>query len=449
MKTTYMKILRALTLSVVALTGAAWGQMCVAPSNLITWIYEDSLVTGWGISGSWNSSTITNASGVGQTGATAIQTVFQNAWGGVGLYKINTDLTYVSGLQFRIRVDQPTDIQVGIHRTATNSVDKWVSTSQYIYPFQPFQSVQFVGGQWYKVFIPLLDLQLSTTDNTIKGFVFMSSNATTMYIDDVQMIQTFLKFPLQCSNADANCAGAAVDYRTKGAYTPSSVVSVMDHSMKKNAGNPFYSFGSDSNSLDGVVVAWTGETGTSTVASPTAPRGCYPMSGGGIFAVAGTYASDATCGTTKLNYDDHPGYDYRAELRTPVYAAASGVVVNSEGDICYRNNLQGSGTCSSDWGAVGVDAGNGYIYQYLHLDSILTQYKVPGASVTEGALVGYTGHTSAPGTSLPDHFHFEVLKKVTANGVTTYKMVDPYGWASGGVDPLQVITGEPNVRLWK
>ncbi len=438
MNTTRWNFVRAFLLALIALSSSVWGQSCPAPTtNGPTWIYEDGFGQGWSVSGAWSSNTITTATGVGQVGPFAIKTDFQSAWAGTGLYKTgDADISKVTALAFRVRMEQSGDLLVGIHRSATNTVDKWVSVpSGYI---TPYQSTPFVPGQWVNVFIPLLDLQISTTDNTIKGFVFQSSIATTMYLDDVMLVNAFLKFPLDCS---ANgCPAGSVDYRTTGAYTLSSVVSVMDHSMKLNPSSGQYPYGSDSTSLDGVVLSWTGELGNSNPSNPIAGRGCYPNVNGVPFSVMGTYTSDS-CTTSKLNYDDHPGFDYRAGYGTPVKAAAAGHILSIEGEKCYKNNFA---SCAG-MGAVGIDHANGYITQYLHMDPNTITVSA-GAYVIQGQIIGYSSDTGVAGSP---HLHFEVLWKASSSTTNNYKMVDPYGWNGTGIDSLQTLTGVKNYRLWK
>lgn len=239
----------------------------------------------------------------------------------------------------------------------------------------------------------------------------------------------FLSFPLNCG--DVNCA---FNYSQR-AYTPSSINSVLDHQMTTAYLPP-----------DGTVTAYTGETGTGT------PRGqgCYPKVGGGSFSVNGLYrgTNDGCQPAEGLNYDGHPGYDYRASMNTPVKAAAGGNVVNVRNvvtgtyDICVPKGIPAG--CSA-WGYVGIDHGNGYVTQYGHLSR--TNNLAPGQHVNEGDLIGWSGQTSPP-PQVPPHLHFEVLK-VNQGAPYGYSFVDPYGWEGTGIDPLEQITGIKNVRLWK
>lgn len=238
-----------------------------------------------------------------------------------------------------------------------------------------------------------------------------------------------LGFPLDCSTPA--CSGTGNITYTAGAYTAGSVVSVVDHSMTN-----VYA------SEDGIVTAWNGEKGQGVAVN----QGCYPKVGGGTFSISGTYVGSSPSFINCLNYDSHPGYDYKAAYGTPVKAAAAGTVVNfnSTGQGCIPKGLPAG--CVA-WGAVGIGHGNGYVTQYLHLSTILVS---SGAVITKGQVIGYSGNT-AP-VSLGAHLHFETLKQVSGSSGTSvndYKVVDPYGWTASDADPLEAVTGIKNVCLWE
>lgn len=218
----------------------------------------------------------------------------------------------------------------------------------------------------------------------------------------------------------------------QGAYTAGKVTSVVDHQM-----NSVYSF-------DGTVLAFTGEKGVGTPVN----QGCYSKLGGGSFSVAGTYLGGGGCPVTKLNYDGHPGYDYYALSGTEVKASAYGRVVNFNGSICIPKGI--SAGCAA-WGAVGIDHGNGYITQYMHLSSVSTRIAA-GVEVREGDVIGFSGNKAPVGITVGAHLRFEVLKRTTVStpdNINNYKVVDPYGWTGSGSDPLQNVTQVQNVRIWK
>lgn len=241
----------------------------------------------------------------------------------------------------------------------------------------------------------------------------------------------FLSFPLDYGDVDH-----AFKY-LKGAYTPSSINSVLDHQM-----TTVYA-------TDGTVTAYTGETGK----GPPKSLGCYPKVGGGSFSVNGLYnGTDDGCKPAQgLNYDGHPGYDYVTEIGLPVKAAAAGTVVklyNAKTDTydrCIPKGIDAEGEGCNAWGFVGIDHGNGYVTQYGHLSQIDV---VAGQEVKEGEQIGLSGQTS-PSKKVGPHLHFEVLK-LNQGASYGYSVVDPYGWeGTDPNDPLSQITLIKNVRLWK
>lgn len=251
-----------------------------------------------------------------------------------------------------------------------------------------------------------------TTPSSQKPFLLVS------YVDPPT--SQFLSFPLP------------VSLYPQGAYTAGKVTSVLDHQMTNVYG------------ADGTVLAFNGERGVGIAI----PQGCYLKPGGGSFSIGSMYVGTPNDGCTVnfLNYDDHPGYDYSAVTGTEVRASTSGVVINFNGSRCV---LKGISEGCVAWGAVGIDHGNGYITQYLHLSRVDV---VVGQTVSEGQLIGLSGMVSPPNKPVPAHFHFEVLKRVatsTPDNINNYKVVDPYGWTGSGSDPLQGVTQVQNIRLWK
>jgi murein DD-endopeptidase MepM/ murein hydrolase activator NlpD len=86
----------------------------------------------------------------------------------------------------------------------------------------------------------------------------------------------------------------------------------------------------------------------------------------------------------------HMGLDFPAEVGTPIYAAAGGIVVARDWHPAYGNLLE-------------IDHGNGLVTRYAHCASI----DVPlGALVKRGQVVAKVGNT---GRSTGAHLHFEVL----------------------------------------
>jgi hypothetical protein len=198
-----------------------------------------------------------------------------------------------------------------------------------------------------------------------------------------------------------------------------TINSVFDHSMVVT------------HAVDGVVTAYTGETGLSQfgsdlyaaevagqshliVSGALADVG-YKNSAGTAFKVNGHYSGDLY-----LYYDGHAGVDFRTidqaiNGQVNALAAASGTVRIVVG---------------SQFNTIIIDHGNGWSTHYLHLSKRLV---VEGAQVRAGDIIGITG---AAGTNAP-HLHFEVQRY----GIP----VDPYGWSGAGQDPY---TRAANRLLW-
>jgi murein DD-endopeptidase MepM/ murein hydrolase activator NlpD len=85
----------------------------------------------------------------------------------------------------------------------------------------------------------------------------------------------------------------------------------------------------------------------------------------------------------------HEGLDFTAETGTPIYAAASGIVLSASATSGYGN-------------LVVVDHGSGLITRYAHTSQMLVH---PGEKVEKGQLIAKVGST---GRSTGPHLHFEV-----------------------------------------
>ena len=138
------------------------------------------------------------------------------------------------------------------------------------------------------------------------------------------------------------------------------------------------------------------------------------------------YVGTLGTGLTTLNYDGHPGYDYRVPIGTTVFAAASGAVI-----VAHNVDDDASGK----WVRILHD--NGYLTQYLHLNDINVSV---GQNINAGSSIGHSGNTGG----VAPHLHFEVKKIVGSDSVS----FDPYGWQGIGTDPYTALTGIVNVKLW-
>jgi len=245
----------------------------------------------------------------------------------------------------------------------------------------------------------------------------------------------FLQFPLH-GCADSGCT---VDYTAHGAYTANALNSMLDHSMKLNS-NSYYPYGTlSSGGGDGRITAFNGESVAGTPKS--SDNTCI---GGTIYIhpdwnPSARMTNDSGCGSGYSSYDEHPGYDYKADAGKPVYAAASGTVLST---TCYLGNM--GGTCSA-WGAVGIDHGNGYVTQYIHMNTVLVS---AGQSISAGQQIGTVGN-KCYNCSVGAHLHFEVRHNGPTIGAETKPIVDPYGWVGGGSDPLYSAPYVTPQNLWQ
>lgn len=272
---------------------------------------------------------------------------------------------------------------------------------------------------------------LTTLSFVALGFVSTSASA-----------QAFLAFPLECDQPAKSCK---FKY-SKGAYTPGTVNSVLDHSMKKNASGAWPYGKLSSSGGDGVIVAFTGEraNGTGNSRDETCIKGKITLNRVRPIDERRDLVKQGVCptGVTGFaSYDEHPGYDYRAAIGTTVKAAAAGRVLNIKGQRCYIGNI---GSLCENWGWIGIDHGNGYITQYGHMSRIDL---AAGDAVKAGQVIGLSGDTGVRGSP---HLHFEVLKKVNSE----YYYVDPYGWTglTTGLmknDPLYSVSKTGSAILWK
>ena len=86
----------------------------------------------------------------------------------------------------------------------------------------------------------------------------------------------------------------------------------------------------------------------------------------------------------------HSGLDFPADIGTPVFAAAGGVVVGSEWHAAYGHVIE-------------IDHGNGLVTRYAHCSKVMVE---AGALVKRGQPIAEVGNS---GRSTGPHLHFEVL----------------------------------------
>jgi len=215
----------------------------------------------------------------------------------------------------------------------------------------------------------------------------------------VKNVEKFLGFPLHFSS-----------------WTPYTalITSVFDHSMSARY-CPDYQ-----------AIAFTGEIGNvKDLIEPKVPASCgdlysYKKQDQSAFIITGlgNYVGTEQTGSSTLNYDGHPGYDYPVPIGTEVFAAADGQVVVVGDDASSGKYIR-------------IMHSNNYYTQYLHLSEINVSQ---GNTVTKGQLIAKSGNTGG----VAAHLHFEVKIGDVS--------VDPYGWTGSGSDPYILTT---NVNLWE
>ncbi len=212
-------------------------------------------------------------------------------------------------------------------------------------------------------------------------------------------------------------------------YT-ADISSVFDHSM------------TDRFTSNGEVIAFTMEKGNvvDTLEGESSPgSGLFSFkkplgtpSDQTAFRINGHYVGTQLTKSGTINYDGHPGYDYKIDANTDVFAAHAGIVVTND-----TMDTTGAGNY------VRVeDADAGYQTQYLHLSEVAVAI---GEYVRKGQRIGKSGGTAGNGSKVSPHLHFEVKKRVGTNWVS----VDPYGWdGTPDSDPYFQLTGVRNTILW-
>ncbi|MBK7821705.1 MAG: M23 family metallopeptidase [Tessaracoccus sp.] len=126
---------------------------------------------------------------------------------------------------------------------------------------------------------------------------------------------------------------------------------------------------------------------------------------GGSMPVKSNYRVGAGYGATGSWSRYHTGQDFPAPVGTPIYAAASGVVLSPT---------------NGGWAGINVviQHSNGGATLYAHMSSRLVS---PGTTVKAGQLIGYVGTT---GRSFGAHLHFEYYQPGVTPG-DVYKASNP------------------------
>jgi len=136
------------------------------------------------------------------------------------------------------------------------------------------------------------------------------------------------------------------------------------------------------------------------IAAELGATGSLPLSTGPIAGATGTFiwpvSGPVVSGfgprTIGGSYEYHPGIDIAVPEGTPIQAADGGIVLFTEPES--SSGGYGNYTC--------LDHGGGLSTCYAHQSRFAV---VPGQSVSQGEVIGYTGCT---GYCLGPHLHFEV-----------------------------------------
>ena len=238
-----------------------------------------------------------------------------------------------------------------------------------------------------------------------------------------------------------------------GPYSPGLVATVLDHEVPHdlngdaNGNLPFMQPSSKGPyGYSGAVLSFTGELFLAAPpAYPSQNLGCYPKAANTHqTAVWGATLTSMYFGTSSgvtggncldgvaLNYDNHPGYDYRTPGTLPVYSAAyPGSIIFTKCIRTFTNSTASNG-CES-YGAVAVDHSNGFVTQYLHMTKVYYGMANNGFNqpIDTTTVLGNVSNVGAPSV----HLHFEVLQRkavaVDPNNYYSrknYMIVDPYGY---------------------
>ncbi len=129
-------------------------------------------------------------------------------------------------------------------------------------------------------------------------------------------------------------------------------------------------------------------------------------SGGGALPLKrGTFRVGPGFGKTGIWARYHTGQDFGASIGTPIYAAASGIVISPTSGGWAGNNVV-------------ISHANGGSTLYAHMSKKVAQ---PGDAVKAGDLIGYVGAT---GNVTGPHLHFEYYPKGTTPG-KVYEATNP------------------------
>lgn len=290
-------------------------------------------------------------------------------------------------------------------------------------------------GEWYSIDItdlynawqdgthPNYGVQLRPVSNNNRWNEFYSSD----FLDDstlrpklvveVEFAIGPLTFPLK----DMICE----DLHPCTAYT-AEIISVIDHAGTNLDRIPENRKGWYSPSWDNVVRAFNREEGHRNFGVNDEEQPGYKKNlDSDIFVITGSYTGDLASGSTYLNYDGHPGYDYRCvENVDEILAAADGVLRQPQDP--EDDPINGD---PGKFNSIMIEHGDGFQTWYLHA-KFGTLTVPPDTDVVAGQAIAKCGKEGTGGPQL----HFEVRKGLN-------QIIDPYLEAIWAVGPALRLSG--------
>jgi RHS repeat-associated protein len=151
-----------------------------ATTTLSTYIYDDSLATGWSTSWSWSTTVTTNSTEKVYAGTYAVKAIYNQQWGGLYFHKTSAvDLTNRDTLSFAVNGGstggQHPEIEL------FNTSDQGIGTVE-MNNYIPGGSI--AANTWYMVNIPLSAFNCATT--SVGGVAIMNDMTNTMHFDEVR-----------------------------------------------------------------------------------------------------------------------------------------------------------------------------------------------------------------------------------------------------------------------
>lgn len=162
----------------------------------------------------------------------------------------------------------------------------------------------------------------------------------------------------------------------------------------------------------------------------------------------GTYSSSSSFGLRVWDdgsVENHKGIDFSAPMGTPVYASASGKIVNLYNGCPHNFPKNSSCGCGGGYGNnIIIESDSGVLMVYGHLTNVEKSLSI-GDTVAQGQLIGTVGTT---GWSTAAHLHFEFVTNdvsgIRDNGKIIDRVTPFYGYRYS-VDPSLYIGDDAKI----